>query len=58
MRNKGKGINKLAMTMTKRAIDTLPVKHRAGEWISKLHVEILLYGIFADIYIEEVGEEE
>tara|TARA_R100000808_G_C2048711_1_gene85154 strand:- start:134 stop:310 length:177 start_codon:yes stop_codon:yes gene_type:complete len=56
-RNKGKGINKLAMAMTQRAIETLPVKHRAGEWISKLHVERLLYGIFADIYVE-AGEEE
>jgi len=57
MRNKGKGINKLVMSMTQRAIETLPVKHRAGEWISKLHVERLLYGIFADIYVE-TGEEE
>jgi len=49
-------INKVAMTLAEMELDTLPVKHRAGEWISKYHVRQLLYKVFCKIVSE--GDEE
>ena len=42
-------INRVAMEMAEKALEQLPVKHRAGEWISKYHVRNLLYGVFDSI---------
>ena len=49
-------VNKLAMTLAERELNTLPVKHRAGEWISKYHVRQLLYDVFCKIV--DAGDEE
>ena len=49
-------INRVAMDMAEKALEQLPVKHRAGEWISKYHVRNLLYGVFDSI--TKNGDEE
>ena len=42
-------INIIAMQMAEKALEQLPVRHRAGEWISKYHVRNLLYGVFVSV---------
>ena len=50
-------INRVAMEMAEKALEQLPVKHRAGEWISKYHVRNLLYNIYNEI-TKKIGDEE
>ena len=50
-------MNRLAMDMAEKALEQLPVKHRAGEWISKNRVRNLLYNVFNDI-TKNIGDEE
>mgnify|MGYP003110954734 CR=1 FL=1 len=54
-------INKTAMEMAEKALEELPVRHRAGEWISKYHVRNLLYRVFDNItknIEEDINTEE
>ena len=50
-------INIIAMQMAEKALEQLPVRHRAGEWISKYHVRNLLYNIYNEI-TKKIGDEE
>ena len=50
-------VNKLAMALAEEKLKELPVKHRAGKWVSINRVRNLLYNIFCGIY-SDLEEEE
>ena len=50
---------KTAREMTKKYIETLDKKVRAGEWISITQARRLIYNVFLSVpEIEEIGDEE
>ena len=50
---------KQARDMTKRYMETLDVKIRAGEWVNITQVRRLLYNVFLSVpEIGEIGDEE
>ena len=52
-------VNKLAMQLAEEELKKLPVKHRAGTWVSINRVRNLLYDIYCNMYpYSDLGEEE
>jgi len=51
-------VNKLAMQLAEEELKKLPVKHRAGNWVSINRVRNLLYNIYCNMYPYSGEEEE